>query len=199
MHHIYSAKNFWLVVAAAPLLAALQAAPAWSVPIISDNLVSPSSPVAVTEGNSVALLFSVTNNTPNAYLYGGNGFIAPTLITGDPTDGPPTDGGINGSPVGYIGCSGGLAANATCYYSVILDTPSDTEETDGDSGEWNVSTQIDWRLAGVGDSVIDSSTEVTIQDPVASGPTGVPEPMSLAMFGAGLLGLAGIRRRRRAK
>lgn len=173
-----------LVMAAAPLIAALYASPSLADPI-TVTLVSPGS-TTVTEGDSITLVFQVTNSGSGAYAPDGNGFNY-TFVSGDSTDGPPSlDSAFNYSPAGYTACGASLAAGSSCYYSATIDTPAESGETDGDSGTWSVLTQTGWFLPGVPIDYVSTFTDVTIQDPVISS---VPEPGTLALFASTLLGL----------
>ena len=56
---------------------------------------------------------------------------------------------------------------------------------------------IDWATSGPTTTIVDTIVVQSDIDPTP--PTGVPEPISITLFGAGLIGLGALRRRRKAK
>lgn len=189
MHHRI-VKRLGLLVAAASFMAV---SPALAVPVISTTLASPGS-TTITEGNSITLVFQVTNNTGSTYFQAGNGWNY-SFVSGDSSDGPPSlAASFNFSPAGYTGCGASLAGGNSCYYAATFTTPSDTGETDGDFGVWDVLTEIGWSLPGVGIDYVANYTTVTVQDPRVE--TSVPEPLTLSLFSVGLVGAAALRRRK---
>jgi len=103
----------------------------------------------------------------------------PAFVSGDPSD--------HITSVIYQECSGTIANGSSCSFSITLNSPADTGEVDQDSGVWILTSGVQVFFANGFAFQTNLTDQFTIKDPVAA----TPEPSTLLMFGAGLLGLAG--------
>lgn len=120
-------------------------------------------------------------STANGARMGTGGGGWPTLTGGNPGGGfGGGGGGYGGGGGGYSGGNGGFTSGVACQYG-----------TDGGEGGGSFDAGADQTLLS---GVRSGDGEVVINR--IDGPVNVPEPMSIALFGIGLVGLTAARRAR---
>jgi hypothetical protein len=118
-----------------------------------------------------------------------------TFISGDSTDVVTSDSVAPGgaTPCGASGSGDDLAAGASCDVVITLFLPNELDY--GDFGISALSLQAAYFLpteAHTKSGVSDLTFDVQVKD----APTPTPEPSSLLLLGTGMLGLAGVLRRK---
>jgi hypothetical protein len=194
-------KSLSLIAALVVLSAGACKADTTDTDYLGVTLALSSTTLTVTEGNSLPVNFTVTNNSGASIdVLGEYGWAYQYETTGDASDeildpGSYHSGGGSVYPTLSTSsdtCGGDLSDGSSCTYSFLLETPSDTGETDGDFGVTPFDSKIDYVWGGVNQGGPEVSFNVTVTDPT---PTPTPEPSSLLLLGAGLLGLAPLIRR----
>jgi hypothetical protein len=148
--------------------------------------------LTVTEGNSITIDFTVTNNTDSSYTLGN--FAGGALFFLGPGDSSDTFSNTSIGPIDNCRFHP-LANGASCEYQETGTTPQDTAETDGDSGVNSTCIAIIGQSCDQSDLANGTAIQfnVTVQDASA-----VPEPSTLMLLGTalGCVGLGRMRFRR---
>lgn len=149
----------------------------------------------VTEGDTLALIFELTNNTLQQVTAFSPGTTSNSLVDGDDTDNI-THVNINFSPTGYTPC-GTVDIGQSCYFEADLQTPNDSAESDTDYGLWQVPIAVDaFGVEGNNLLIGSDSLDVKVVDPgyLTSPPSppssSVPESPTALLLAVGLAGLA---------